>query len=96
MARKAFLDPATGLLKGHGFCDTNEPGDLVIDVPDTFHERPGTVKRVGNAWAPSVAPKSARDTDIEDAKDKIDAVLAGGKLDSDLLNALEAIKKVLG
>lgn len=95
MARNAFLDPVTRVLKGHGFCETNEPGDVIIDVPDTFGEKPGTVKRVGQTWAPYVAPKSAREADRDDAQAKIDAVLGDTKMDAGVKAALAAIRKVL-
>lgn len=43
MPRYAFYDPATGVLKAHGFVETNEPGDIRVGVPDDFGLKPGTV-----------------------------------------------------
>ena len=41
---KAFFNPQTRVLKCFGFVRTNEPGDIAVEVPDTFAYEPGTVR----------------------------------------------------
>jgi hypothetical protein len=42
--RRAFYDATTRVLKCHGFVETNAPGDLVRDVPETYAVPIGSVK----------------------------------------------------
>jgi hypothetical protein len=48
--RKAFIDPDTRILTAHGFISSNEPSDLVIDVPDDFGLEPGKWRHDGSNW----------------------------------------------
>ena len=41
--RYAFCDPGTGMLKTHGFVDSNEDGDFRVEVDEDFAEVPRTV-----------------------------------------------------
>ncbi len=54
--RKAFVDAATGVLKAHGFARTNEPGDVVVDVPEYFNLKPGAWRWNGTAFVPYAKP----------------------------------------
>ena len=47
---KAFIDPVTRILKCHGFIDSNEPGDIAIDVPEYFDLEPGKWRHDGSNW----------------------------------------------
>lgn len=93
--RKAFVDPLTGVLKAVGLCATNEPGDQVIDVPEDFNLKPGTVKRQGHAWVPYTPPKSGYALDREACLAAADAVIADGKHSAELRAFVAALKKVL-
>ncbi|OGO36712.1 MAG: hypothetical protein A2W35_17935 [Chloroflexi bacterium RBG_16_57_11] len=46
MAKSAFVDSATGVLKCWGFVESNEPGDTRIPVPEDFALDP----RAGWQW----------------------------------------------
>lgn len=51
--RNAFLDPTTGVLKCHGYVETNELDDIKIPVPDEFDKKPGqwvSPKKDGTDW----------------------------------------------
>lgn len=48
--KRAFIDQATRILKCHGFVDSNEPGDIAIDVPDDFGLEPGKWRHDGSNW----------------------------------------------
>lgn len=50
MMNKAFIDPVTRILKCHGFVDSNEPGDIAIDVPEYFDLEPGKWRHDGSNW----------------------------------------------
>ena len=38
--RRAFLDPTTARLKAHGFVQSNEPGDVILDISEEFNLNP--------------------------------------------------------
>lgn len=61
MARQAFFDAMTYILKAHGFMATNEPGDIVIGVPDDFDKEPGSEWRWdgGSGVRPATAQELA-------------------------------------
>lgn len=40
MPKNAFIDPVTSVLKTQGFVQTNDPGDIVIPVPEDFNLNP--------------------------------------------------------
>jgi hypothetical protein len=48
--KKAFIDPVTRILKCHGFVDSNEPGDIAIEVQDDFGLEPGKWRHDGADW----------------------------------------------
>lgn len=48
---KAFVDN-TGRLKAWGFMESNEPGDVVMNVPDSFDLAPGRWRWDGERWQP--------------------------------------------
>jgi hypothetical protein len=56
MGRRAFLDPTTGVLKGHGYMAALDPGDQVLDVPDDFALEPGRWRWDGTKWVPFTPP----------------------------------------
>ena len=87
--RNAFLDPVTSRLKCHGFVQTNDPGDVVLPVPEDFALNP----RDGWKWdgADFVAfPFPPLPDRLATAKAKVAAV-AGGPI----REALDEILKVL-
>src|SRR5438046_431287 len=49
--RNAFLDPRTHQLNSYGFTESNQPGDLVVPVPDDFD-----VTRTFGPLGPGPAP----------------------------------------
>jgi hypothetical protein len=56
MARRAFIDPQTGVLKAHGYVATNEAGDVALDVPDDFDRAPGRWRWDGTQWVAVTPP----------------------------------------
>jgi hypothetical protein len=56
MGRRAFIDPTTGLLKGHGYMAALDPGDQTLDVPDDFDKVPGRWRWDGTQWVPFTPP----------------------------------------
>jgi hypothetical protein len=56
--KKAFFDSSTRLLKTHGYIESNEPDDLVLEVPDTFNATIGRVKlnAAGDGMEPYTPP----------------------------------------
>jgi hypothetical protein len=71
MAKHAFRDPTTGVLKCVGFVERNEPGDIKMVVPDEFALEPGKWKWDGTAWVPFAPddPNEPRRKAIKDAAD---------------------------
>ena len=66
MPRYAFLDPA-GLLKAHGFVETNEVGQTRVIVPDDFDLPPNRWRHGGSGWeavAPVERTPAERDADL--------------------------------
>lgn len=53
---KAFRDPVTGMLKCFGFVQTNEPGDISMDVPDDFNLEPRKWRWNGSTWVSYTEP----------------------------------------
>jgi hypothetical protein len=56
--KKAFFDPQSRILVALGYCETNRPGDIALDVRDDFAATPGSVRlardgRTIEAAAPS-------------------------------------------
>ena len=51
MNRNAFL-ASDGLLKCHGFVEENEPGDVKLQVEESFDLAPRKWRRAGDAWTP--------------------------------------------
>lgn len=73
MGRKAFLDPATKRLKAHGFVETNEPGDLVMDVTENFALNPSDGWQWDGAkWKSFPFPKSKAEKSKDTLKLKPD------------------------
>jgi hypothetical protein len=72
--RKSFRDGITGVLKGHGYVSTNEPGDIFQDEPDNFDLEPGRWRWDGAAWIVFVAPPappSELKAALDDLKDDL-------------------------
>lgn len=42
--KNAFFDPTTRILKAHGYMASNGADDLILIVPDSFDDAPGTAK----------------------------------------------------
>lgn len=80
--KKSFHDPVTKILVGHGFTETNRPGDIARDEPDDFNLKPGEWRLEGEQWVAVTAPlaqlKTAKIAEIN-AKSQafVDAVTAG-------------------
>lgn len=56
MARVAFYDPISGVLKAHGFIMSNESGDRQVVVPDDFGLEPGKWRWDGAQHVAYAAP----------------------------------------
>jgi hypothetical protein len=56
MSRNSFRAPVTGVLKAHGFVETNDPGDVKMAVAEDFNLTPGQWKWDGSAWVPFTPP----------------------------------------
>jgi hypothetical protein len=67
MGRRAFIDPATGLLKGHGYMAALDPGDRVLDVPDDFALDPARWRWDGTQWVAVAPPAPSPLTPTEQA-----------------------------
>lgn len=91
MGRKAFLDPTTSRLKCHGFIESNDPGDIVMDVPENFSLDP----TIGYKWD-GTSFVSFPHTKVEDPKKKAlrDAADKGSK-DGDVKALAQALKDYL-
>lgn len=50
MARLAFRDSITGVLKSHGFVNVGAPGEVMSTVADDFNLTPGLWKWDGVNW----------------------------------------------
>jgi hypothetical protein len=48
--KKAFIDQDTRILKAHGFIESNDQGDIAIEVPDDFGLEPGKWQHDGADW----------------------------------------------
>lgn len=68
MGRKAFIDPVSKVLKCHGYSTTNDPGDVVIDVDETFSCEPRKWRWDGSSWVNYVEPKTKYQEDADEAR----------------------------
>lgn len=93
--RRAYVDGLTGVLKAHGLCAGNEPGDVRVDVPVGFALPVGRWRWNGSGWEPYLPPPSRAQLDREDAVSKVAAAVADGTIPKKVRDALEAIQKVL-
>lgn len=50
VVRKSFRDPASAVLKAHGYMSNNEVGDLEREERDDFSLQPGFWVLVGSEW----------------------------------------------
>ncbi len=57
MSKRAFLDPQTKILKCCGYVESNEAGDIVIDVPEDFILIPGFSRWDGVNWVAYIPPQ---------------------------------------
>ena len=55
--RNAFLDPS-GVLKTHGFVETNRPGDTRLPVSEAFNLEPDKWRWDGSQWVSFIPPPS--------------------------------------
>lgn len=77
MGRKAFLDPSTKVLKAFGYQSTNDPGDVVVDVDDSFSLKPSAWRFTELGWSPYSQPPTKDQLDAEEIK--ADAAIAALK-----------------
>lgn len=54
--RHAFLRPADNVLVAHGFVETNNPGEIRIDVTEDFALEPLKWKLVDGEWVAHEEP----------------------------------------
>ena len=88
MGKRAFIDPISKVLKSWGYATSNDPGDILVDVPEDFALTVGLAKWDGanwNAFAPPPPPDR-----LATAKAKVASV--GGR---PIRDALDEILKVL-
>ncbi|MGF0237184.1 hypothetical protein ACQR3P_30515 [Rhodococcus sp. IEGM1300] len=50
VVRKSFRDPATGLLKAHGYMDRNDEGDLEREEAEDFLLQPRLWRMEKGGW----------------------------------------------
>jgi hypothetical protein len=93
--RMAFLDSVTGELKAHGFVEQNTPGDTAIAVADDFALEPHRWRWDGSAWQPFLAPPSAAEVDLADARQKLTDAATDNTIPPRVRAALDAIRRVL-
>ena len=76
--KKSFRDPATNVLKAHGFVKSNAPGDLIRDELEDFNLEPGKWQfdSVLDDWIPFVPPIKT-ESDKLDERLKFDPQLDG-------------------
>lgn len=55
--RNSFYSPTTGILKCHGFVESNEFGDIKVPVSDDFTLEPGKWRWDGTQWVSYKSPK---------------------------------------
>ena len=65
MARNSFRDPVTGVLKAHGFVQTNAPGDIAQPEADDFNLQPGLWQWNGTQWVAFVPPPQPNESQLE-------------------------------
>lgn len=56
MAKSAFIDPSTGVLKAFGYIGANAPGDTKLTVADSFALTPGAWRWTGATWVAVARP----------------------------------------
>lgn len=90
--RNAFIDPATGVLKAHGFVERNQVGDVRVPVADDFALEPERWRWTGSAWTLE-AQRPTRQVDLlrSAARDHVNAVLADPAIPRRVRDALRAI-----
>ena len=88
MGKRAFIDPVSKVLKSWGYAASNDPGDILVDVPEDFDLTVGLAKWDGIVWQPFTPPPPP--DKLAAAKAKVAAV-AGGPI----RDALDEILKVL-
>ena len=54
--RQSFRDAVTGVLKGHGYVTSNDPGDLFQPEVESFDLRPGYWRWDGVKWGAYTPP----------------------------------------
>ena len=88
MGKRAFIDPTSKVLKSWGYAESNDPGDILVDVPEDFDLKVGLAKWDGANWNPFTPPPLP--DRFATAKAKVAAVAGGPVRD-----ALDEILKVL-
>jgi len=97
--RKAFVCSRTGMLKAHGFVDSNDPDDIEVEVPDDFDRQPNHTKYQNGHWI-AATPVEAPDTpgravDVNIFKDRAQKVMADNSLPVALRDAFGALIKLV-
>jgi hypothetical protein len=93
MPRYAFYDPVTKELKAHGFVETNNPGDVRVDVPDDFNEKPRLVAWDGSKWVPIPPPQAVSRHKM--LHDLIDSAVRDVTVSSAVKDVLVEIKRLM-
>lgn len=58
MPRYAFIDSSSGVLKTHGYVETNEVGDTRLEVSEDFMLKPGRWRWNAGLWELFTPPQT--------------------------------------
>lgn len=96
MSRLAFIDPVTKVLKCHGFVSSNQPGDVVVPVPDDFSLTPGLWQWNGTEWVAFTPPPPPPDPRLVALGQAIQNVTTDPGSSPALKGLMTALKNFLG